>query len=294
MWVAKGGRFAPPAAGLPARFRFGDNNKSVGPPSTAKRVVSVGSYVTKNRWVSINGSTYAQVGAVVGNLSVFSSLGPSGDGRIKPDITAPGEAILAALSKDYTTVQAPVVLSGGGLQKLQGTSMASPHIAGIVALMLQKNRYLTYENVIALLTGTARSTGGNPNNSFGAGKVDALAALNATPVGVDCANLARITGIDCEGNRIYSYALLDAYPNPFNPSTTLSYILEKPELTELIVFDVLGKPVRTLVDEPRTAGLHTAMWDGRDDEGSSVASGMYFVRLLTPSYFRINRIVLTK
>ncbi len=84
----------------------GDNNKSIGIPGTSQQVVCVGSYVTKNQWIDIDGIPRQQPGnPVIGDISGFSSLGPTRDGRTKPDITAPGEVIVAALSSHLTIGQ---------------------------------------------------------------------------------------------------------------------------------------------------------------------------------------------
>jgi hypothetical protein len=68
-------------------------------------------------------------------------------------------------------------------------------------------------------------------------------------------------------------------PNPFNPSTRISYSIDRDARVRLAVYDVGGRLVRTLADEPMPAGTHVADWDGRDDEGRAVASGVYFYRL---------------
>lgn len=72
---------------------------------------------------------------------------------------------------------------------------------------------------------------------------------------------------------------LGAAPNPFNPSTVLSYELPEPGPVRLEIYDLRGARVRTLVDEARTAGRHQVRWTGEDHRGRSVASGVYFVRL---------------
>lgn len=297
-WVVTGGRFTTDSDPN-QRIMPGDNNKSVGTPSTAKKVVCVGSYVSKNSWVDLNGQTQQQLNPgnpnpvvpTVGQISYFSSRGPARDGTAKPDFVAPGEAILAALSSSVNP-QSSNVLQGGGLQKLQGTSMASPHVAGIVALMLERNRYLTYENVISILKSTAAPAGAA--NTYGAGKVNALSALLATPPGVDCATITKMTGYDCLGNKVLAYELFDAYPNPFNPTTTLSFRIAKTEQVELAIFDVLGRAVKTLTNEPIAEGFHTSVWDGTNDVGKTVASGVYFARLSTPSFTSSRRLVLLK
>jgi hypothetical protein len=74
-------------------------------------------------------------------------------------------------------------------------------------------------------------------------------------------------------------ALAGNSPNPFNPSTTISFSLAANRETRLVIHDSLGRTVRTLVDGPRAAGKHTVVWDGRDDSGRAVSSGVYICRM---------------
>jgi hypothetical protein len=68
------------------------------------------------------------------------------------------------------------------------------------------------------------------------------------------------------------------YPNPFNPETTLSYTLGQNSDVTLVIYNIKGQAVRTLVKESQTAGNHTVRWNGTDDNGRPVGSGMYFGR----------------
>ena len=178
-WVASGGQFS---TSTPAGFiKPGDNLKTVGTPATANKVICVGSYVTKTQWVDINGVTQNQPGnPVLGQISNFSSIGPSRDGRTKPDICAPGEVIVAAYSSFLTQTPASSILQGGKHQKMQGTSMAAPHVTGVVALLLEKNSSLDYDQTVSILKNTTKKdgfTGSTPNNVYGSGKLDAYNAF---------------------------------------------------------------------------------------------------------------------
>jgi len=75
--------------------------------------------------------------------------------------------------------------------------------------------------------------------------------------------------------------LLGNYPNPFNPTTTISFNLntESTKNTELIIYNIKGQIVKQLVNEPLASGLHSIVWNGKDDMGRSVASGVYFYQL---------------
>ena len=68
-------------------------------------------------------------------------------------------------------------------------------------------------------------------------------------------------------------------PNPFNPATSIPFSLARRGTVRLVVHDALGRTVRTLVDGPRAAGTHTLRWDGRDDSGRAVSSGVYICRM---------------
>jgi len=89
-------------------------------------------------------------------------------------------------------------------------------------------------------------------------------------------------------------ALKPNAPNPFNPSTTVAFTLDRDGVVELAVFDVSGRLVRTLVGGFRHAGAHEALWDGLDTVGNTAASGVYVFRLRTPSGIRTVKGVLLK
>lgn len=72
------------------------------------------------------------------------------------------------------------------------------------------------------------------------------------------------------------FELHQNYPNPFNPSTTLPYKVAVSSHVNLTVYNLLGQPVRTLVNETRPAGVYEILWDGKDDSGNSLGSGIYF------------------
>jgi hypothetical protein len=76
-----------------------------------------------------------------------------------------------------------------------------------------------------------------------------------------------------------TFTLSDNYPNPFNPTTMIEYGLPSSSDVRLEIFNLLGQRVRTLVEGNVSAGYHTAVWDGRNDMGQSLQSGVYFYRL---------------
>jgi spore coat protein A len=86
--------------------------------------------------------------------------------------------------------------------------------------------------------------------------------------------------VDVPGNRIpYGFVLQPNYPNPFNPSTTVRFELPGHERVLIRVFDARGRLVRVLFDEQRGPGAHELVWDGRNDQGTTVSAGTYFLEL---------------
>ncbi|WP_394829641.1 S8 family serine peptidase [Pendulispora albinea] len=169
-----------------------DSNMTIGFPAIASKVLAVGSYTSRNTWKAADGSEQVEKGdddkpVTLGALSGFSSRGPSRNpsGPMKPDITAPGEVVIAALHAGAKPSAEKIVkASPDGFLISQGTSMASPMVAGIVALMLQRNPTLTVDDIRGIFDRTAVKPEGVANPSptdWGRGKVDAFAAVIATP-----------------------------------------------------------------------------------------------------------------
>ena len=92
-------------------------------------------------------------------------------------------------------------------------------------------------------------------------------------------------------------ALLDItgnYPNPFNPSTTIEYSLAESGFTELAVYNIAGQKIKSLVSSEMTAGRHSVMWDGYDDHGNAVSSGVYLSRLKSGEKVTTQRMLFMK
>jgi hypothetical protein len=92
------------------------------------------------------------------------------------------------------------------------------------------------------------------------------------------------TGVEdrtSETNKPFDFSLGQNYPNPFNPQTVIRFSLSNPLTinTTLAIYNVLGEKVRTLLNEQKKAGSYEVVWDGKDDQGNDVASGIYFYEL---------------
>jgi hypothetical protein len=204
----------------------GDNQNGISEPSCADDVISVAAYATQ--YATSSGSL------VGGALASFSSKGPRYDGAMKPDIAAPGVAIASAISSftdgTYTTVATTDFNNTTyRFAKFSGTSMASPMVAGVVALMLEANPYLSAAQVKEIIMQTARQdnytgsipSGGSPQ--WGAGKINAYAAVQLA--------VQTLGFLDSKPSIEWS-----VYPNPVQHYLHFT-IVELPEFAEVIALD---------------------------------------------------------
>ncbi|NIR47130.1 T9SS type A sorting domain-containing protein [candidate division KSB1 bacterium] len=116
----------------------------------------------------------------------------------------------------------------------------------------------------------------------------------------------RLKQIDLDGRFDYSdiltvnigvpehFELSANYPNPFNPETSFDYNVSRDAKISLTVYDLLGRKIKTLLDEFKRAGRHTVTWDGTDNFSKKVASGAYFVRFVAGDFRQVRRVLLQK
>jgi len=93
-----------------------------------------------------------------------------------------------------------------------------------------------------------------------------------------------------------NYELSQNYPNPFNSATQIKYSLTNSgkQQTQLIIFDILGKRIKTLINEQQAAGNYTAGWDGTDDLSNQVPSGVYFYQLTSGTFMQDRKMLFLK
>jgi len=165
---------------LGATFTLKNTNDYLcGEPGNADSVITTASWTSKRYWYDCAGHYLNYTGAVnPGNLSPYSSPGPTRDGRQKPDIAAPGSVIGAALTQDISTTcptgNSSYLADNQQHQMMQGTSMAAPHVAGAAALIMQKYGAVSPSFVKQFLKSRAivdTYTGAVWNGDWGNGKL---------------------------------------------------------------------------------------------------------------------------
>ncbi len=214
-------------------FTDGDASTIAEIGGTAQRIMTVGAYTTRSKYTRFNESDVLALDETDGEICSFSSAGPTADGRVKPNIAAPGCYVSSAVSSNDGSGTLVVSYAYETPERsnmygyMQGTSMASPLVAGVVATWLQAYPELTPEALADIMQRTARKdefTGelATPDNDWGFGKVDAYAGLRECLVAAHVQNVeAAATPAPClsvSGEEIgilfdaeYASARLDIY-----------------------------------------------------------------------------------
>jgi hypothetical protein len=112
--------------------------------------------------------------------------------------------------------------------------------------------------------------------------------------GVGNVKLAVDTTSSGGGETPLAFRLVGNHPNPFNPMTKIAFTLPADGAVKLSIYSLDGRRIATLVDEPRTAGEHEVIWDGRDDAGRAVSSGSYLYRLEAGPMSQVKKMTLMK
>lgn len=191
-----------------------------------------------------------------------------------------GEDIYSTLP-GYPTVYSPNSESYG---YTYGTSMATPFVTGAVALLQSIQPDLSPGEIKSILTTSSDEVSGQ-----NWGRLNIYQALlQVTPTAINEPLNEPITDIE-------NFQLLQNYPNPFNATTNIGFTVSEFGFTELKIYDVRGSLVKTLVNEPLNAGNHSVVWQGRDERGQQVASGLYFYHIRIGKQFeQVRRMMLVK
>ncbi len=203
-----------------------------------------------------DGDSVLSIGAVDidGDRVGFSSVGPTYDGRTKPDVMALGYSAYVATTADTASYG-----------YASGTSFSCPLTAGAVGLLIQAHPDWSPMDVIEALRSTATQNS-SPDTLMGWGIVQAYDAAYSDWVGV-------------EGGAVPAARVIWATPNPTSRGTLVEFVLPERGRALVTVYDASGRLVRTLTDRVMRGGRHAVGWDGRDESSHPVASGVYFARL---------------
>jgi hypothetical protein len=233
----------------------GDSQNGISEPSCSDDVISVAAYSAQ--YTSTGGSI------IGGGLANFSSNGPRFDGVMKPDIAAPGVAVASSMSSFtdavFTSIGS-VDFNGRSYHfaKLSGTSMASPMAAGVSALILDANPYLSARQVKEIIMQTARQDNntltipaeGSPK--WGAGKINAYAAVKLA---------LETVGLENPPQEL----MWSVYPNPVINELHFTIVEELPKTVD--IFDIAGN----YFEKPIINGKVYV---------SDLTPGQYFIRIL--------------
>ena len=206
-----------------------------------------------------------------GDIDSYSGWGPRIDGVSIMDIAAPGQGVYSASP-----------WNNGDFIRFGGTSGAGPHVAGAAALL--KELFPDLDNGKCreyLRAGAQQDVYTTDPARWGAGKlriyssiVNVLTAIAETPPHPDLE--------------------LGAYPNPFNPTTTIRFNLSSSGLARLRIFDVAGREVWDRELNADAPGWQEISWDGRNRDGESVASGVYFAHVIQGRWYAACKLTLVQ
>jgi hypothetical protein len=195
-----------------------------------------------------DGDSVIAVGAVDrnGNLASFSSVGPTYDGRIKPDVVACGVGTYSALA------------GNNDFGYLSGTSLSTPLVAGVCALLLEVDSFLTPIQIRDTLWHTS-SQAQNPDTLMGYGIINAIKASGLPYIPSDFKS------------KVF------AYPNPFDKEVYIGVKAKKGDDLKISVFSVAGEIVQKNLSTTFTEDKYIATWSGKNEEGKEVSNGVYLI-----------------
>ncbi|OSZ82120.1 hypothetical protein CAP35_02290 [Chitinophagaceae bacterium IBVUCB1] len=245
-------------------------------------VITVGAYTSKNQWISLfNQQTYTPFMAPIGEIAPFSSIGPTADGRTKPDITAPGNVIVSSVnhySPRYSATATGTLKSvthGSDtwyFGSMQGTSMSCPMVTGILALWLQKYPNLTRQQALDMMkktaitdsyTGTIPATG---SNTWGWGKINAFMGMTLSVEKAAVKNTLKV------------------YPNPASNELHIAFD-KQANNTMITIADITGKIVYSNNVGSLTGGSEQIVNMGNNP------AGIYILRIASNGEEAVYKIV---
>ncbi|MFN6340806.1 MAG: S8/S53 family peptidase [Bacteroidota bacterium] len=264
-----------------ANAKNGDENYTIFPPGTVKNAITVGAYTTKNSCTYLTGNTepityFSDSGAI----APFSKKGPCLGGYLKPDITAPGNVVVSSVNRADTYYadsnhSVHIFNDTWYFAPMNGTSMATPVIAGVVALMLEANPELTRNEIVNILKITSRQdafTGnipGSGSTQWGWGKIDAYSAV------IGAYNLAVKDGI----HKIPDFLI---YPNPATEVLTVISRLHVTSNVSVSMYSISGELI-----------LHEQMHSNNSFQIPLISyrAGVYILKIETNAGVEIHKVI---
>jgi subtilisin family serine protease len=243
----------------PRNFVEGDEHSSMGENGgTGNWVTSVGAYTNRKEWVNFEGKPKSDNNLKIGELASFSSRGPRIDGRIKPDVSAPGQLVASAVNfrqvpgwmNDEIVYKTKYNGNDVVWALFSGTSMAAPHVNGIAALIHQVSGNLNSAQIAEIFRLTAQRdsfTTQDSNYNYGYGKVDALNALKYV------LNLNAVSSIEKDFKPIL-YKRDNCFK--FNDLNGIT------ETFNLSIYDALGKELYNGISSNNTWNCNTKFSEG--------------------------------
>ena len=250
-------------------------------PGSAPSVICVGATAYRPEYTNVYGYVHKLSWGVSGERGSFSSVGPTFDGRSKPDVMAPGANVISAMSSYYmqentaTTLVSSHEFEGRtyGWAVEGGTSMSTPAVAGIVALWLQANPQLSPDEVLGVMSRTCRpcgNYGADTPNYCGMGAIDAYAGL------LDVLGLTGVEGLSCKN--------LDGADITLYNNNVLHISFGSPLMNDAayVVFDLSGRKCASgilpqgkaewdvVLDMPRGVYAVQLNVDGKSRSGSAL------------------------
>jgi len=265
-------------------------NTLVTEPGNSMFTITAASYVSRTEWPSLFADPWGPGGIAAGEISESSSPGPTRSGGQKPTITGPGEYIVSSLSSFITYNPSDHFIASDSVHvAMKGTSMAAPHVTGVIALFLQKNPGLYITDIKSALIYGARTdvlNGEFWNNKWGFGMLDAYESIQ---------NIE--SSVKHNKHIPEKFEISEPYPNPFNSTVCFNVRLpvnNRNNFVLLNIYSITGRLVYSKEYGGLSGGLIRLEWKGIDSFGNNMPSGIYIYNISVNKKIKTGKAVMIK
>ncbi|MEM8484271.1 MAG: S8 family serine peptidase [Bacteroidota bacterium] len=219
-------------------------------------------------------TSYSNFGANVINFAA-----PGGD------IAYPGRdyCVKEGLNRPCWTFDLVFSTVANGWGWAAGSSVSAAFLTGVAALIHSKEKDVTPGLMKHLLVDHSRERGSDPGQDMFYGHGITNAFLDEPALAHDHATIAILDGILIDTKEAHiapqESELYQNYPNPFNPQTTINFHISQPARVQVSVYDLTGTEIATLVDQDLEVGCYNTSWNGRDESGRTMSSGVYMYKI---------------